>query len=60
VLEAPTLIIGGDHDALLPPAVLTTPRRLAERISMRTIPGGHFLVDEAPERVLRLIVEHLL
>jgi pimeloyl-ACP methyl ester carboxylesterase len=59
VLEAPTLIIGGDDDALLPPSVLTTPRRLAQRVRVRTIPGGHYLVDEAPEQVLGLILEHL-
>ncbi|GAB3042722.1 alpha/beta hydrolase [Parafrigoribacterium mesophilum] len=58
-LGAPTLIIGGEHDALLPPDVLTAPRRFADRITVRTIPGGHFLVDENPDQVLTLVAEHL-
>jgi pimeloyl-ACP methyl ester carboxylesterase len=58
-LTAPTLIIGGENDALLPPDVLTVPRRFADRITVRTIAGGHFLVDENPNQVLTLIHEHL-
>lgn len=58
VLEAPTLIVGGENDALLPPAVLTPPARSAERIRVRTVEGGHFLVDENPDELLRLLDEH--
>lgn len=58
-LSAPTLIIGGKHDALLPPSVLTVPRRHGHRVRVQTIFGGHFLVDENPERVLELVSAHL-
>ncbi|KRC51735.1 hypothetical protein ASE16_01265 [Leifsonia sp. Root227] len=55
----PTVIIGGDGDALLPPSVLTVPLRLADRVTVRVVPGGHFLLDESPEEVLNLTVQHL-
>ena len=58
-LEAPTLIIGGKNDALLPPAVLSVPSRFADRITLRTIPGGHYLVDENPGEVLTLVEDYL-
>ena len=58
-LEAPTLVVGGEHDALIPPAVLTVPARLAGTMSVRTLPGGHFLVDEIPELVAELVDTHL-
>jgi pimeloyl-ACP methyl ester carboxylesterase len=58
-LDAQTLIIGGDDDALLPPRVLTPPPRLADQLEVRTIPGGHFLVDDNPERVFALVNCHL-
>ena len=59
VLTVPTLIIGGENDALLPPRVLTVPTRFVECITVRTIPGGHYVVDESPEQVLALVEEHL-
>lgn len=59
ILAAPTMIIGGKDDALIPPLVLTVPKRLAQQVEVRTIPGGHYLVDESPDRVLALIAEHL-
>jgi pimeloyl-ACP methyl ester carboxylesterase len=58
-LGAQTLIIGGENDALLPPRVLTPPARFAARITVQTIPGGHFLVDENPEQVFELVTGHL-
>jgi pimeloyl-ACP methyl ester carboxylesterase len=58
-LEARTLMIGGKNDALVPPDVLTVPRRFADRITLRTIPGGHYVVDENPDQVLALVEEHL-
>ena len=58
-LEAPTLIIGGESDALLPQDVLTVPIRFADRITLRTIRGGHYLVDENPLEVLTLVEDHL-
>ena len=58
-LGTPTLIVGGENDALLPPDVLTVPNRFADRITVRTIPGGHYLVDENPDKVLALVEEYL-
>jgi surfactin synthase thioesterase subunit len=39
--------------------VLAVPDSRAEVISVTTLPGGHFLVDESPAEVVQLIDAHL-
>lgn len=54
---APTLLVYGEHSACLPDG-----RHLAQHLphaSLHTLPTGHFIPVEAPERLIPLIVEHL-
>ncbi|MGC5165307.1 alpha/beta fold hydrolase [Luteimicrobium sp. DT211] len=55
----PTLLLGGDRDAYIPPALLTPPRSRAGVLQVRTVPGGHFLLDENPRAVARAVRDHL-
>ena len=57
--DVPTLLIGAENDALLPPAVLTVPQGRTGAIDVLTIPGGHFVVDENPRQVTEAILAHL-
>lgn len=57
--EAPTLVIGGEHDALIPPAVLTVPEARANEIEVRIVPGGHYLLDDAPQDLTAAVLAHL-
>lgn len=57
--EVPTLVIGGEHDALIPPAVLTVPDVRAHVIEVRIVPGGHYLLDEAPPALTAAVLDHL-
>jgi pimeloyl-ACP methyl ester carboxylesterase len=57
--DVPTLVVGGENDVLIPPEVLAVPDSRAEVISVTTLPGGHFLVDESPAEVVQLIDAHL-
>jgi pimeloyl-ACP methyl ester carboxylesterase len=59
-LAAPTLLLVGDRDALLPAAVLTVPASRADVLTLRTVPGGHFVVDENPDDVAAEIRAHLM
>lgn len=58
-LTVSALLIGGDHDALLPAAVLTAPAAHTDMITVRTVRGGHFVVDENPEQVISAVLAHL-
>jgi pimeloyl-ACP methyl ester carboxylesterase len=57
--DIPTLVLGGDHDALIPAHVLTVPAHRSTTIAVRAVPGGHFLVDEHPDQMIDAILEHL-
>jgi pimeloyl-ACP methyl ester carboxylesterase len=46
--DVPTLMVAGDRDAYIPPALVTPPRSRAGVVRVRTVPGGHFLLDENP------------
>jgi pimeloyl-ACP methyl ester carboxylesterase len=58
--EVPTLVVVGDHDALLPAAVLRVPRARAATIAVRVVSGGHFVVDENPEQITAAVLGHLV
>lgn len=59
-VTAPTLVLWGEHDGWLEPAV---GHRLAAAIPsarMTTVPGGgHFLPEDAPKAVAAALVDHL-
>ncbi len=55
----PTLVVVGDRDALLPVAVLTVPAPRTDMITIRTVSGGHFVVDESPAEVTAAVLAHL-
>jgi pimeloyl-ACP methyl ester carboxylesterase len=55
----PTLVIGGEHDALIPPSVLTVPTSRSDVVNVVMVPGGHFLVDENPAAVTQAIQTHV-
>lgn len=55
----PMLVITGDQDALIPPAVVTVPPERADILTTRTVPGGHYLLDENPAEILAAITAFL-
>lgn len=55
----PTLILGGEQDALIPPGALAVPADKAGILAVRTVPGGHFLVEDNPQVVLDEMRAHL-
>lgn len=57
--EVPTLMIVGDHDGLVPPAVLTVPKGREDMLSLRTVEGGHFVVEENPTDVATAVLGQL-
>jgi pimeloyl-ACP methyl ester carboxylesterase len=58
--DVPTLLVVGDHDALLPVAVLRVPRDRAGTIAVRVVTGGHFVVDENPDAITAAVLAHLV
>jgi len=57
--DVPTLMIVGDRDAYIPPALVAPPRSRADVVQVRTVPGGHFLLDENPRAVADAVRGHL-
>jgi pimeloyl-ACP methyl ester carboxylesterase len=57
--DTPTLLVTGDHDTYIPPALLATPRERADVLQVRTVQGGHFILDENPEGITAAIRSHL-
>ena len=55
----PTLLLGGDRDALLPARVLTPPASRARSLTVRTVRGGHFVLDENPAAIAAAVLAHL-
>jgi pimeloyl-ACP methyl ester carboxylesterase len=48
-LTAPTVILAGAEDWMLPPNLLAGANRHADDLQLRVVPGaGHFLADERP------------
>jgi pimeloyl-ACP methyl ester carboxylesterase len=59
-LSMPTLIIGGDRDAVIPPAVLEGGERHADDLRVVVLPGGgHLLPEERPEEVAEALMDFL-
>ena len=58
--DVPTLVVVGDHDALLPAAVLRVPATRSDTIAVRVVAGGHFVLDENPEEVTAAVLGHLV
>jgi pimeloyl-ACP methyl ester carboxylesterase len=50
-LSVPTLIIGGERDVVIPPAVLEGGERRADEVRVVVLPGGHLLPEEQPDAV---------
>ncbi|WP_377269029.1 alpha/beta fold hydrolase [Peterkaempfera sp. SMS 1(5)a] len=51
-LTTPTVLLAGERDAILPPAVMTDAGRYAEELRIRIVPGaGAHLPKERPEEV---------
>jgi pimeloyl-ACP methyl ester carboxylesterase len=57
--DVPTLLVAGDRDAYVPPALTAPPRSRADVLRVRTVPGGHFLLDENPRAVADAVRGHL-
>lgn len=59
-LTVPTLIIGGEHDVVIPPAVLEGGERHADEVRVVVLPGGgHLLPEEQPAAVAEELVRFL-
>ncbi|MFJ9416333.1 alpha/beta fold hydrolase [Streptomyces sp. NPDC101227] len=51
-LTVPTLVMGGEHDPVIPPAVLRGGDPYADSLTVTVVPGaGHHLHEERPEAV---------
>jgi pimeloyl-ACP methyl ester carboxylesterase len=50
--DVPMLVITGEQDLLIPPAVITAPPERTHILTTRTVAGGHYLLDENPSEVL--------
>jgi pimeloyl-ACP methyl ester carboxylesterase len=59
-LRVPALIVGGERDVVIPPAVLGGGERHADELEVVVLPGGHLLPEEQPgavaDEVLRFLV----
>lgn len=59
-IEAPTLIIWGDQDRILDASLTEGLETWVEDLRVERIPeAGHWVHHDAPERVSRLLVDHL-
>ncbi|NUR28929.1 MAG: alpha/beta hydrolase [Catenulispora sp.] len=60
-LTVPTLIIGGEHDVVIPPAVLEGGESHADELRVVVLPnGGHLLPEEQPEAVAEEVLKFLI
>jgi len=60
-LRVPTLIIGGERDVVIPPAVLAGGERHVEELRVAVVPGaGHLLPEERPEVVAEEVLKFLV
>ena len=51
-LSVPTVLIGSEHDPIMPPGLLTGGEKHADRLGLRIVPGaGHYLNEERPELI---------
>ncbi|MFI5733039.1 alpha/beta fold hydrolase [Kribbella sp. NPDC051587] len=57
--DVPTLMVAGDNDSYVPAALMEQPRHRADTVRVVTVPGGHFLLDENPSAVSRVVRMHL-
>lgn len=53
--DVPMLVITGDNDALVPPAVIAVPAERSDILTTAIVRGGHYLLDENPAAVLAAI-----
>lgn len=59
-LTVPTLVIGGERDVVIPPAVLEGGERHADELRVVVVPGaGHLLPEERPEAVAEEVLAFL-
>ena len=59
-LRVPTLIIGGERDVVIPPAVLEGGERHADELKVVVLPGGgHLLPEEQPAAVAEVLLGFL-
>lgn len=59
-LRVPTLVIGGERDVVIPPAVLEGGERHADEIAVVVLPGGgHLLPEEQPSAVAEEVLRFL-
>ncbi len=58
-LTVPTLIIGGERDVVIPPAVLAGGERHADDLRVVVLPGGHLLPEEQPTAVAEEVLRFL-
>lgn len=60
IMRAPTLVLWGEHDRLIPPAVGRTLAAGIERVAFFMVPGaGHMPQEEAPDSTNRLLITFL-
>lgn len=59
ICKVPMLVITGDQDALIPPAVVTVPPERADILLTQTVSGGHYLLDENPAETVAAITRFL-
>lgn len=59
VCTVPMLVITGDRDALVPPAVVSVPSERAGILTARTVSGGHYLLDENPSETVAAVTSFL-
>jgi pimeloyl-ACP methyl ester carboxylesterase len=51
-LQVPTVLLGGEHDPVFPPALLTGADGHADDLQVRVLPGaGHWLPEQRPREV---------
>jgi pimeloyl-ACP methyl ester carboxylesterase len=55
----PTLVLAGNHDTYIPPALMEVPRGREGTLHCQTIGGGHFLLDQNPGAVIAALQSHL-
>lgn len=52
--DIPTLMVAGDNDRYIPPALMDSSGNRGPALPMVTVPGGHFLLDENPTALSRV------